>query len=93
VDAYSVIASPGSTLACPAYPIIALGGPTCLMSQRGSPASEFSLTGRRRAGAVVAGLAPADRVSLEHAATAADIAAAARPRKARREWGGRASTP
>src|SRR5215472_16697417 len=47
VDAYSVIGSPGSTLACPAYPSIALGVPRCLIGQFGSPACEFSLTVRR----------------------------------------------
>src|SRR6516164_8565994 len=47
VDAYTVTGSPGSTLAWPAYPSIALGGPGCLMSQWGSPGSAFSLTRRR----------------------------------------------
>src|SRR5947207_7646695 len=49
VDAYRVTASPGSTLACPAYPIIASGAPKCLIRQSGSPASEFSPAVRRRA--------------------------------------------
>jgi hypothetical protein len=63
------------------------------MFQWGSPASEFSLTGLRRVGLGVPAAAPADLVSLEHAATADDIAAAARPRKARRERAGRMVTP
>ena len=64
------------------------------MSQWGSPGSAFSLTRRRavvgrgdRAGGVP--LAPA---ALVHAATAADTAAATRPRKARRERSGRMFT-
>ena len=88
VDAYSVIASPGSTLACPAYPMIASGGPMCLMAQCGSPGSEFSLTvrcggGDRRAPAGVVARAPA--VAAPPATARAAAVAAARPRKARRE--------
>ena len=87
-----MIGSPGSTLACPAYPSIALRAPVCLMSQLGSPESEFSLTGRRRDG-VAAGRPPPAAVIREHAAAAAEVAAATSPRKARLEWGGRAFTP
>src|SRR5215831_5362964 len=85
------MASPGSTLACPAYPIIALGAPRYLMSQWGSPGSEFSLTGRRGdgvtdpAGAPPPGAPPPGPVIRVHAAAAADTAAETRPRKARRE--------
>ena len=39
---------PVSTLAAPVYPMIALAAPRCLISQSGSPGSEFSATTRRR---------------------------------------------
>src|SRR5215471_4749040 len=80
------MASPGSTLACPAYPIIALGPPRCLMSQWGSPGSEFSLTGGRPDGVPdPAGVPPPGPEIRVHAPAAADTAAETRPRKARRE--------
>src|SRR5213592_4327228 len=81
------MASPGSTLACPTYPIIALGPPRCLMFQWGSPGSEFSLT-RRRADGVpdpAGAPPPPGPVIRVHAAATADAAAEARPRKARRD--------
>ena len=86
VDAYSVIGSPGSTLACPAYPSIASGAPKCLIGQSGSPACEFSLTVRRCA----AGCAgPAGAFLPDPAIFAATAAPATpvtpRPRTARRE--------
>src|SRR5215469_7187081 len=86
VDANSVIGSPGSTLACPAYPSIAFGAPKCLIGQFGSPSCEFSLTVRW---CVVGRADPAGvflPFSASFAATAATPAAptAARPMKARR---------
>jgi hypothetical protein len=61
------------------------------MSQWGSPGSAFSLTRRRTVagrGDPAGGL-PLALDALVHAATAADTAAATRPRKARRERSGR----
>ena len=63
------------------------------MSQWGSPGSAFSLTRRRAVGrGDPAGGVPLAPDALVHAATAADTAAATRPRKARRERSGRMFT-
>src|SRR5215469_11153290 len=91
VDAYSVIGSPGSTLACPVYPSIASGAPKCLIGQFGSPSRELSLAVRRCAAGRAGAAGPFLPVSPEpdsFAATAATPVAptTAKPTKARREW-------
>ncbi len=84
VDTNSGNDCPVSTLARPAYPLIASAAPRWRISQRGSPGSEFSATARRPvlARGVALTVAAGPELVLQPDA-AASAPAAPRPRKAR----------
>ena len=70
VDTNSGNDSPGSTLACPAYPSISCSAPRCLITQSEVPGSEFSGTAAapRRAAAAADGRGAAAGGGAHHAA-------------------------
>jgi hypothetical protein len=85
VDTKSGNDCPVSTLAAPAYPMIAFAAPRCRIFQRGSPGREFSDSKRGRL--LARGVAPAaadpESPLLVHPAAATAIPNAPRPRNAR----------